>query len=103
MTLMRILWDDDCGGGLVTSELLFLFSTLVLGTVSGMVAVRQAALSELVETGQALMALNQSYSISGQSNTMASTAASSAVDATNTISLASSTGTNPVVSQIPLD
>jgi len=62
--LLRKLWSDDCGA-LLASEFLFLFSMLVVGTVTGMTAMRQALVSEMVESGNALLALNQSYSFSG--------------------------------------
>ena len=85
--LLRKLWADDCGA-IVASELLFLFSMLVVGTVSGMVAMRQAVVSEMVESAKAVMALNQSYSFSGQQIAgVASTAGLSATDQTNTLSL----------------
>ena len=101
--MIRRLWNDDCGSTLVTSELLFLITILVLGTISGLVAVRQAVLSELIETAQALMALNQSYSFTGQSNCESSTAGSAASDANNTISDTSTAATPATISQTPCD
>ena len=103
MRRMLKLWNDDCGSTLVTSELLFLITILVLGTISGLVAVRQAVLSELIETAQALMALNQSYSFTGQSNCESSTAGSAASDANNTISNISTDATPALISQTPCD
>jgi len=103
MRLLRTLWKDDCGGGLLSSELLFLYTTLVLGSISGLVAMRHALLSELVESGQALLALNQSYSFSGQANSQGSTGGSSATDMTNTITLTSVAPSNAVITGIPLD
>jgi hypothetical protein len=97
------LWNDDRGSTLVTTEILFLFTILVLGTISGLVAVRQAVLSELIETAQALMALNQSYSYSAQSNCQASTAGSSASDSTDTISESSAAATTALIDQTPCD
>ena len=72
------------GSTLVTSEILFIFAILVLGIIAGLVAVRQALISELTESAQALLAINQSFSFSGQSNCEAITAGSSASDITNT-------------------
>ena len=74
------LWNDERGSGLLTAEWLFLFAILALGIISGIVAVRQALISELVESAQAVLAINQSYSFSGQSNCEAITAGSSGVD-----------------------
>jgi hypothetical protein len=102
--MLRNLWNDDGGSGLVTSEILFIFVIIVLGVITGLIAVRQALISELVESAQALMALDQSFSFSGQFNCESSTAGSSASDTTNTILDFSVAVTNgAVVSQTPCD
>src|SRR5947209_4671743 len=103
MRLLRALWADDRGAGLVSSELLFLYSLLVLGSVSGLVAVRQALLSEYTEAAQSLLALNQSFSLSGQSNCAATEGGSAAVDSTSTIPLLSVPANGPLVSQTPME
>src|SRR5579872_6217238 len=103
MRQMLKLWNDDCGSTLVTSELLFLFTILVLGMITGLVALRQAVISELTETAQALMALNQSYSFSGQVNCESSTAGSSASDTTNTIAETSVVASTAAINQTPCD
>jgi len=101
--MIRKLWNDDCGSTLVTSEILFIFTILVLGTISGLVAVRQALISELVETAQALLSLDQSYSFSGQSNCESSTAGSSQSDTTNTIAEGSVAASTGIIAQTPCD
>ena len=101
--MIRELWNDDNGAVLVSAELLFIFAILVLGLITGLVAVRQAVISELVETAQALLALNQSFSFSGQSNCESSTAGSSASDTTNTIGEASVIASTATISQSPCD
>ncbi len=83
--MLRNLWKDDDASTLVTSEILFIFAILVLGLVTGFIALRQALISELTESAQALLAINQSYSFSGQSNCESFTFGSSASDTTNTI------------------
>ncbi len=103
MRILRKLWDDDRGAGLVSSEVLFLYSLLLLGSVSGLVAMRQALVSEYTETAQSLLALNQSFSFSGQSNCAGSAAGSSASDSSNTIGLLSVSANGPLVSQTPMD
>jgi hypothetical protein len=101
--LLRELWSDDCGA-ILASELLFLYSMLVLGTASGLVAMRQAVVSELVESANSLMSLNQSISFSGvHIANAASTAGSSASDQTNTISLGSQAATSAAVNQTPCE
>jgi hypothetical protein len=103
MRQMLRLWNDDCGSGLLTAEWLFLFAILVLGIITGLVAVRQALISELTETAQALLALNQSFSFSGQSNCESSTAGSSGSDTTNTINEASVAASTASINQAPCD
>jgi hypothetical protein len=101
--MIRKLWNDDCGVGLVTGELLFATTILVFGIITGLVAVRQALISELTETAQAFMALNQSFSFTGQTNCESSTAGSSASDTTNTIGEGSVGASTASISQNPCD
>jgi len=100
--LMLKLWNDDCGA-LIATEWVFVATILVLGAITGLVAVRQAVVSELTEFANATMALNQSYSFTGQSNCQATTAGSGASDANNSISDSSSQPTNSIVDQTPCD
>ena len=102
MRQMLKLWNDDCGA-LIATEWVFVLTILVLGIITGLVAVRQALISELTETAQAIMALNQSYSFSGQTNCESSTAGSSASDTTNTISEGSTAPSTANISQTPCD
>ena len=76
---------------------------LLLGSITGLVAVRQALISELTESAQAIMALNQSFSFSGQTNCESSTAGSSASDTTNTIGEGSVVPSTAAISQTPCD
>jgi hypothetical protein len=101
--ILRKLWADD-RGAVMASELLFLYTMLVVGTVSGLTAMRQAMVSEMVETANSILALNQSYSFSGQSIAgVASTAGSSATDRSNTIGMASAAASPAVMSQTPCE
>ena len=101
--LLLELWQDDAGA-LIATEWVFVATILVLGSITGLVAVRQAVISELVEFANAVMSLNQSYSFSGQSNCESSTAGSQYIDTTQAIldvgTLAASPGT---VQQNPCD
>jgi len=103
MRQMLKLWNDDCGFSANTVEWLFMIAILVIGLITGWVAVRQALLSELTETAQAILALNQSFSFSGQSNCESSTAGSSASDTTNTITEASTNASTATINQNPCD
>jgi hypothetical protein len=64
--LFRRLWDDDLGA-LLATEWVVIATIMILGLIPGLIAVRQGTLSELTEFANATMALNQSYSFSGQS------------------------------------
>jgi hypothetical protein len=77
--LMLRLWKDDAGA-LIATEWVFVATILVLGSITGLVAVRQAILSELQDMAQAIMSLDQGYSFTGQSNCESSTAGSSFTD-----------------------
>ena len=101
--MFRKLWNDDGGFAGNTIEWLFMIAILIIGLITGWVAVRQAILSELVETGQSFMALNQSFSFSGQSNCEAITAGSSASDTTNTIFNGSVFASTAPINQFPCD
>ncbi len=103
MRQMLKLWNDDCGFAANSIEWLFMITILVIGLITGWVAMRQAILSELVETAQAILALNQSFSFSGQSNCESSTAGSSASDTTNTITNASVAASTAAINQNPCD
>src|SRR5207247_9778741 len=100
--LMLRLWKDD-GGALIATEWVFVATILVLGVITGLVAVRQAVISELTEFAQAVMALNQSFSFSGQTNCESSTAGSSASDTTDTINEGSVGATTAAIEQTPCD
>jgi hypothetical protein len=101
--MFRKLWNDDCGFAGLTIEWLFMIAILIIGLIAGWIAIRQAILSELVETGQAILSLNQSFSFSGQSNCEAITAGSSASDTTNTIFNGSVSASTAAINQNPCD
>ena len=92
--LMRKLWKDDCGA-LIATEWVFVATILVLGSITGLVAVRQAVLEELEDFANAVMALDQSYSFSGQSNCESSTAGSQFIDVTEHIFSGANPATQP--------
>src|SRR5262249_37766722 len=82
--MMLKLWADD-GGALIATEWVFVATILVLGIITGLVAVRQPVISELPEFANAVLALNQSFSFSGQSNCKSSTGGSRALDTCDSI------------------
>ena len=90
--LLVKLWNDDCGA-LIATEWVFVATILVLGAITGLVAVRQAVISELHDVANALLALNMSYSFSGQSNCESSTAGSGFKDTLESIKFGSTAAT----------
>jgi Flp pilus assembly pilin Flp len=72
-------WKDD-GGALIATEYLFVATVLVIGTVVGLTAVRNAVNAELTELANAILALSQGYVISGQSGCGAATDGTSVTD-----------------------
>ncbi len=60
------LWADDTGA-LIAAEYLFVATILVIGTIIGLAQLRDAVNVELIELGNAFMALSQGYTLSGQS------------------------------------
>jgi Flp pilus assembly pilin Flp len=92
MSLLARLWRDDCGA-LIATEWVFVATILVLGIITGLVAVRQAVINELDEFANAVLSLNQSFSFSGQSNCQSSTAGSAFVDSADFINTAGTLAT----------
>ena len=90
--LMVRLWKDDCGA-LLALEWVVLATIMVIGIMTGLTAVRQGVIAELHDVANALLALNQSYSFSGQSNCESSTAGSSFKDVGDSIVVKSTAAT----------
>ena len=85
MHLIQKLWRDDCGSGLVSAELLFIATILVLGLITGWVSLRNAINNEFEELANAYGALSQAYSFAGQQGCCAQTAGSAASDQCDTV------------------
>jgi hypothetical protein len=62
---LTTLWSDDCGALLMT-EWLILASLIVLGTIPGLVALRNGTLHELLDFSNATASLDPSYNFDGQ-------------------------------------
>ena len=82
--LLLKLWEDDCGA-LIATEWVFVATILVLGSITGLVALRQAVLTELIDFANAVLQLNQGYSFEGQENCLSRTEGSRFVDDTDEI------------------
>jgi len=84
--LLKRMWNDDAGF-IVSAELVFIFTIMVLGLLVGWVHVRNAVATELTDVANAIAALDQSYTFAGLTDTCgtasASTAGSALVDTSN--------------------
>jgi Flp pilus assembly pilin Flp len=81
---LRALWNDDAGA-IIATEYLFFATILTIGTIVGLTNLRDAINAELTELGNALLALNQSFTISGTSGGTSSTSGSQAIDFPSTL------------------
>ena len=77
--MWKKLWNDD-GGALIATEFLFVATILVIGLVAGLGSLRSAINDELTELANAILALSQGFTISGQSGCCASVDGSQAID-----------------------
>ncbi len=62
--MFRKLWKDD--GGIVALEYLMVATIVGLGLAVGLSALSASLNAELVELGQAILGLNQTYSVTDQ-------------------------------------
>lgn len=58
----RLMKDEN---GVLTFEWILLITLLVIGIIGGVAAIRDALIIECAETAGAIVALNQSYEVSG--------------------------------------
>lgn len=73
------LWNDD-NGFIVSAELVLVATIVVIGMITGLVAIRKDVTSELTEVGQALAAIDQGYGYSGLANCHSFTMGGGVVD-----------------------
>ena len=78
-SLLVRLWNED-QGAIIASEFLFVVTILVIGIIVGLANIRDAVNTELSELANAILALSQGYSISGQEGCCSATDGSEAID-----------------------
>ena len=61
---IRKLWKDEAGF-IVSSELVLVATIVVIGMITGLTVVRNQAVQELVDVGQSVGSMSQSFAISG--------------------------------------
>ena len=64
MKSLYTLWNDDAGF-VVSAELVLVATILVIGMIVGMTSLRNQVVEELVDVGQAIGSLSQSYAFAG--------------------------------------
>jgi Flp pilus assembly pilin Flp len=64
MRSLKNLWHDE-DGFVATTDMLLIAAIVVLGTVVGLVTLRDSVVQEFADVAQALAALNQSYEYEG--------------------------------------
>jgi hypothetical protein len=62
--MMRNLWKDEAGF-IISAELVLVATIVVIGMIVGLVSLRNQVVQELVDVGQAIGSLSQSYCFSG--------------------------------------
>ncbi len=64
MRLLRCIWTDEAGF-IISAELVLVATILVIGLIVGLVSLRNQVVQELVDVGQAIGSLSQSYAFAG--------------------------------------
>lgn len=64
MSLVKRLWTEDAGF-VISTEAIIILTMLICAAVVGWQSVREALVAELADIGDAIAALDQSYSFSG--------------------------------------
>lgn len=64
MKLFDNMWRDEAGF-IISAELVLVATILVIGTIVGLVSVRNQVVQELVDVGQAIGSLSQTYAFGG--------------------------------------
>ncbi len=62
--MLRKLWNDEAGF-IISAELVLVATILVIGLIIGMVSLRNQIVQELVDVGQAIGSISQSFCFAG--------------------------------------
>ncbi len=79
-TMCVRLWQDEAGF-VISSELIFIMTIVVIGLVTGLVTVRDQIVLELADVADAFSEIDQSYSFAAITAAVGSVAGSSFADA----------------------
>jgi hypothetical protein len=64
MSTLRKFWNDDAGF-IVSAELVLVATILVIGMIVGLTSLRNQVVQELVDVGQSIGSMSQSYAYAG--------------------------------------
>jgi hypothetical protein len=64
MSLVKRLWTEDAGF-VISTEAIIILTMLICAAIVGWQSIREAVVAELADIGDAIAALDQSYSFSG--------------------------------------
>jgi len=95
--MLNQLWNDDAGY-IISTEMLLIFVILVLGLIAGLSNLRMAIVNELTESAQAILAINQGFTISGLTGCSGSSAGSAATDINGSAGVTSGVGVTQLIS-----
>ena len=62
--MIRRLWNDEAGF-VISAELVLVATILVIGMIVGLVVIRNQVVQELVDVGEAIGAMSQTYAFGG--------------------------------------
>lgn len=79
-TIVVRLWRDE-SGFVVSSELIFIMTIVVIGLLTGLVTVRDQVITELADVADAVSEVDQSYSFAAITASVGSVAGSTFADA----------------------
>ena len=95
---MSQLWQDEAGF-IVSSELIFIATLLVIGLLTGLTTIRDQVLGELGDVADAISEFDQSYSISAVTAHASSTSGTEFADSEDFCEAA--TGTDQSAGALP--
>ena len=78
--MLKSLWKDECGA-IVSTELVLVITILGIGMIVGLATLRNAVVTELADTAEAIGSVDQSYTYSGITGHESATAGSAFADA----------------------
>ena len=99
--LLSKLWADD-GGFNISVEMLFITVILVIGLIAGLAGLRAAIVTEFTELGNAILALNEGYTIQQIAGDTGGSFGSQAFDNLANLQIIATTPANNVIDETAL-